>query len=78
MFKNFKVDKERETLSFTISAKMKNGKQGYELNLQAATVEEMQQFVDNLQIIMKDFQIKDEIDEDEKKTDHKSKWIFIK
>jgi len=33
VFKNFKVDEEREELSFTLSCKNKNGKVGYELNL---------------------------------------------
>ena len=58
-FKNFKVDKEREEMSFSITSKIKGGKKdGYTLTLQAATRQEMLQFVNNLQIIMKDFQVK--------------------
>ena len=56
--KQFTVDEDRQELSFTISAKTKSGKQGYELSLQASTQAEMLQFVDNLQIVMKDFQPK--------------------
>ena len=48
VFKNFKVDKEREELSFTISSKNKNGKIGYTLNLQAATKQEMYMFISDL------------------------------
>lgn len=53
--KQFIVDKEREDLSFTICAKTKSGKPGYELSLQASTKEEMLKFVNNLNIIKKDF-----------------------
>lgn len=39
--KRFRVDKEREDLSFTISAETKSGKLGYQLGLQASTKSEM-------------------------------------
>lgn len=58
-FKRFKVDDERKETSFTIAAWNKTkGKWGYELNLQAASVEEKNQFLANLLIIAKDFRPK--------------------
>ena len=59
------MDKDREELSFTISAKSKSGKAGYELNLQASTREEIYQFVNNLNIIKKDFQVEEFVDDDD-------------
>ena len=67
--KAFKVDKDREELSFTISAKSKSGKPGYELNLQASTKEEILQFVKNLNIIKKDFQVEEFVDDDEEQAE---------
>jgi hypothetical protein len=63
--KAFKVDLDREELSFTISAKSKSGKAGYELSLQASTKEEIYQFVNNLNIIKKDFQVEEFVDDDD-------------
>ena len=56
IFKSFKVDKEREEVSFTITGK--KGRKTYELNLQAATKEDMHEFIANLLIICKDFKPK--------------------
>lgn len=59
MLRKFKANAESEQLQFTVSSIGKNGKPGYELNLQASTKEEMMQFVLNLQLIAKDFQKKE-------------------
>ena len=58
VFKRFKVMQEFELLSFRIIQKLKNGKNGRDLCLQAANKEEMERFVNNIEIVLADLRQK--------------------
>ena len=61
-FKRYKVAPEIHDLSFSIAVQDRKGKIGKELCLEAASKQEMMQFVNNLKTIAKDFPIKPEFE----------------